>query len=102
MMAFSGNQQMVPMIPVKVIRDFGAGSLRLARSCCGETTSAFNGTGIMEGSGASLKHNILTYGHPRSQGTDSTAAGTARGIPVPQRGGRHDLRREGARPAGPG
>ena len=55
----------------------------------------------MEGSKPQKNRVIVTYAHPRTQGSDRPAAGAARGVSVLQRGGRHDLRRQGARPARP-
>src|ERR1044071_1796727 len=96
MIARSGSQQMAPMIPVKVIRPRGLAADRGDGSSRGvATTSACEGTGIMEDSAASRKRAIVTYAHPRTQGSDRPAAGAARGVSVFQRGGRDHLRRQG-------
>src|SRR6266849_10414078 len=94
MIARSGNMQMAPIVPVKVVG---------GRSGCGAAVAsrAFVRAGTMEGSGTGRKRDIVTYGHPRTQGSDRPSARAARGVSLLQRRGRHDLRGEGARPPRP-
>src|SRR3954462_12604816 len=87
MMPRSGSMHAAPIAPVKVIRFPGA-----------EPVAVVGGT-IMEGSGTRRRRVIVTYAHPRTQGTDRPAAGAARRVSVLQRGRGDDLRREGARSA---
>src|SRR3954471_9169788 len=90
MMPRSGSMQARPMIPVKVLRRCGnCSGVEVAGTACR----------IMEGLDATEKRFIVSYGHPRTQGTDSTAARAARGLSVLQRGRRDDLCRQGARAA---
>ena len=96
MIARSGNMQTAPI-------DAGEGHPRPvgraveAARCRSWSASAVEPalvrTGIMEGSDTGQKRDIVTYGHPRTQGSDRPAAGAARGVSVLQRGGRHHLRR---------
>src|SRR3954463_14377824 len=95
MMARRGSQQIAPMSPVKVIRGLGARCGWPARFDSEATTSVFDGTGIMEGSDTRRKRSIVTYGHPRTQGSDRPVARAAGCVSVLQRGGRHDLRGQG-------
>src|SRR3954467_11655445 len=93
MMAFSGNQQTAPMMPVKVSRFRGvcAGygdvwSLETA------TASAREGTGIMEDSASSRKRDIVPHGYPGTQGSDCQAPRATRGVSLFQRSRRNHLR----------
>src|SRR5438874_2404436 len=90
MIARSGYMHAVPMSPVKVVGRFGP---------IGPSGDGHAAWRIMEGSGTDWKRDIVAYAYPRTQGTDRTAAGAARRLSVLQRGGRHDLRRQSARPA---
>src|SRR5438128_11565264 len=115
MIARSGNMQIAPIAPVKVIRGRPPPPLAPliedeededeSSSCpSGATaTSTVPRTGwrIIEGSDTERKRDIVAYGHPRTQGTDRPAARAARSVSVLQRGWRHDLRRQGARAARP-
>src|SRR5688572_2018318 len=78
MIARSGNMHTVPMRPVKVIR--WRGSIR-------GVGFGFGITAIMEGSKPLKRRDIVTYGHPRTQGSDRPAARAAGGVSVPERGG---------------
>src|SRR5262245_50767609 len=103
MIARSGNIQIVPIIPVNVVRwvSGGCGLASGGRELDGTVARRFEGTGIMEGSDTSEKRAIVTYAHPRTQGSDCQVARAARGLSVPQRGGRNHLRGQGAGASGP-
>src|SRR5712691_12109973 len=103
MMARSGNMQTAPIRPVKVVgrRRRGAGPtvFRSWPAILSVTEVTVTVWRIMEGSGTRRKRDIVTYAHPRTQGTDCPAARAAWSLSVLQRGGGHDLRRQGARAA---
>src|SRR5450759_1581681 len=96
MMPRSGSMHAAPTAPVKVI----GFPERSGPGPASESVVDERGT-IMESSGTRRKRVIVSYAHPRTQGTDWPAAGAARGLSVLQRGWRHDLRRQGARAARP-
>src|SRR6202008_2674817 len=95
MIARSGNMQIAPIAPGKVIRGRFSGRWGATRSAV--ASRALVGTVIMEGSDTAWKRDIVTYAHPRTQGADRPVAGTAGGVSVLQRGRRHHLCRQGSR-----